>query len=162
MIKNEYVVKVLYHYKLIDKWPKYLSHDLYECTGCICKPKGHDKPLKTPFVLNVVFHLSLGWRKIWLYPLWRSNFENTYALCRISSMSSKRGMEKLYFTVIWLIAWLSMHMHQLSSFLSVSSVTTTQGLRLSCCILCQAILALVVGVLGAPLGTFCRLPYLVG
>ena len=65
------------------------------------------------------------------YAFWRSILEKMSDPTIVSNRSSSLGMRNIYLIVIILMALLSTHILQLSSFLSVSNTGVAQGLRLS-------------------------------
>ena len=66
-----------------------------------------------------------------LQPLLESILENIVEPCNSSSKSSNLGIGKRYLMVMLLKALLSMHMHQVPSFLGTNKAGTAHGLMLS-------------------------------
>jgi hypothetical protein len=102
---------------------------LWMCLGGLDSPKGMTIDLYNPWcILNVVFHSFLGLILIWWYPLLRLILEKTLELDNLFSMSSKQGIESLYFTMIQLMALLSIHMRHNLSFLWTKRDGTVHGM----------------------------------
>jgi len=130
LTKHQYIIDVDNH-ELPMEWCENLIHEPLKRARGNREAKWHDQSLKSHLTLECVFHSSPSQIRILYYPLLKSILEKKVDPWISSSMYLSLGMGCLNLIVIFLIAWLSIHILIEPSFLGTRRAGTAHGLKVS-------------------------------